>query len=219
MKPQSERSTETRKHLTQGLLGETGKCLTDHIPSYYFFHSITISSLNLLCHLSSPSLAIFNHSNHEVDQEIQKDWESISYCSDSCRKHKIKPHSLDTAFESKIMTLLRQRRLTQGVGAIVTCEEAESEVLKELEVSKLSKQTQPPLSTTTFFNEATNVNEVEGVMGEAGTREPRDPSRTRERCRQAARRLAARGEVLITQEGKVVDPSFAKGVMELKLPT
>jgi hypothetical protein len=44
------------------------------------------------------------------------------------------------------------------------------------------------------------------------------PARTRERCRQAARRLAARGEVVITQAGRVTDPSFTKGVMELKLP-
>jgi len=43
-------------------------------------------------------------------------------------------------------------------------------------------------------------------------------SRARERCRQTARRLAARGEVFITQGGKAVDPSFAKGTMELKLP-
>jgi hypothetical protein len=37
-------------------------------------------------------------------------------------------------------------------------------------------------------------------------------------CRQEARRLAARGEVVILQEGKVMDPSFAKWVLELNLP-
>lgn len=43
--------------------------------------------------------------------------------------------------------------------------------------------------------------------------------RQRERARQAARRLAGRGEIVVTQAGKVVpDPSFAKGVMELRLP-
>jgi hypothetical protein len=42
--------------------------------------------------------------------------------------------------------------------------------------------------------------------------------RTRERCRQAARRLVAKGQIQITQDGKVVEPSFAKGVMELRLP-
>ncbi len=46
----------------------------------------------------------------------------------------------------------------------------------------------------------------------------KDLKRTRERCRQAARRLAARGEVVIMQAGKEVDPSFAKGVLELSLP-
>jgi len=46
-----------------------------------------------------------------------------------------------------------------------------------------------------------------------------DTSKTRERCRQAGRRLASRGEVVVTQNGKVVDPGFAKGVMELKLPS
>lgn len=40
---------------------------------------------------------------------------------------------------------------------------------------------------------------------------------TREHCRQATRRLAARGEVAIMQGGMVVDPSFAKGVLELRL--
>jgi len=41
----------------------------------------------------------------------------------------------------------------------------------------------------------------------------------RERCRRAARRLAARGEIFVTQNGKIVDPSFAKGVMILRLPS
>jgi hypothetical protein len=41
--------------------------------------------------------------------------------------------------------------------------------------------------------------------------------RARERCRQAARRLAARGEIVILQDGKLTDPSFTRGVMELRL--
>jgi hypothetical protein len=40
----------------------------------------------------------------------------------------------------------------------------------------------------------------------------------REAARRAARRLAAKNEVVITQGGQPVDPSFAKGVMELSLP-
>lgn len=42
---------------------------------------------------------------------------------------------------------------------------------------------------------------------------PRD---TRERCRKAARRLVILQAVEIWQGGKIVDPSFAKGVIELK---
>lgn len=42
---------------------------------------------------------------------------------------------------------------------------------------------------------------------------PRD---TRERCRKAARRLVIVNAIEIWQKGKIVDPSFAKGVMELR---
>lgn len=38
----------------------------------------------------------------------------------------------------------------------------------------------------------------------------------REKVRQAARRLSSQGKVVITQKGKPVDPSFAKGVMEIR---
>jgi hypothetical protein len=62
---------------------------------------------------------------------VQKNWDSITYCSDSCRKHKIKPNSLDMAFESKILELLSQRRVARGADAFVTCEEAEEETLKK----------------------------------------------------------------------------------------
>ena len=47
-----------------------------------------------------------------------------------------------------------------------------------------------------------------------------EPKNTRERCRRAARRLAARGEVVVAgEDGKVVeDTSFVKGAMEIRLP-
>ncbi|GAC1659769.1 MAG: hypothetical protein NVS9B15_23070 [Acidobacteriaceae bacterium] len=38
-----------------------------------------------------------------------------------------------------------------------------------------------------------------------------------ERARQAARRLVARGDIVITQVGHVVDPSTARGPIRLKL--
>jgi hypothetical protein len=62
---------------------------------------------------------------------VQKNWDSITYCSDSCRKHKIKLNSLDMAFESKILEPLSQRGVAQGAEAVVTCEEAEEETLKK----------------------------------------------------------------------------------------
>jgi Protein of unknown function (DUF3253) len=108
---------------------------------------------------------------------------------------------LDTAFESKILALLFLRRTSQGFTAAVTCEEVEREVLQD------KKKVLPDVRGL-------------GVGMLTGTREAglsSQPSRTRERCRQAARRLAARGEILITQDGKVVDPSFAKGVLQLTL--
>lgn len=37
-----------------------------------------------------------------------------------------------------------------------------------------------------------------------------------ERCRQAARRLVAQGKIEITQKGRVVDPSTAKGPIRLR---
>jgi hypothetical protein len=103
--------------------------------------------------------------------------------------HKIRPNSLDIAFENAILSLLAQRKLICGQAAVVTCEDAEAELRKE----------------------ATEKMEGDDGIGR--------PSRTRERCRQAARRLASRGDVIVTQNGKIVDPSFAKGVMELKLPS
>jgi hypothetical protein len=62
---------------------------------------------------------------------VQKNWDSVTYCSDSCRKHKIKPNSLDMAFQSKILELLSQRRVAQGAEAVMTCEEAEEETSKK----------------------------------------------------------------------------------------
>jgi hypothetical protein len=109
---------------------------------------------------------------------------------------------LDTTFESKILSLLSRRRIIHGLTATVTCEEAEREVLQD------KKNFQPDEGSSGAAFQSSPPN---------GTKAASEPSRTRERCRQAARRLAARGEILITQDGKAVDPSFAKGVIELKL--
>ncbi|CAL3971343.1 unnamed protein product [Diplocarpon coronariae] len=136
----------------------------------------------------------------------EKNWETITYCSDSCRRHRIKPKSLDLAFESTILSLLSERRATHGPAAVVTCEEAEEQVLRGRRPGVADEDRAP------VAREAPD-DAVQEPWGRISS-----PSRTRERCRQAARRLAARGDIVITQAGKPVEPSFAKGVMELKLP-
>jgi hypothetical protein len=50
-----------------------------------------------------------------------------------------------------------------------------------------------------------------------GKEERRDWEGLMEPARAAARRLVARGRIVITQGGKVVDPSTAKGAIRLKL--
>ena len=83
----------------------------------------------------------------------------------------------------------------------ITCEDAEEAILSELGSSSIGH----------------SIRSDEDSTNQGSTTERKDPQRTRERCRQAARRLAARGDIFITQGGKTVDPSFAKGVMELRL--
>ncbi len=109
---------------------------------------------------------------------------------------------MDTTFESKILALLAQRRTIHGLAASIACEEAEQEALE------YRKHVHPNEKDPETAHESPGDARIDS-----------QPSRTRERCRQAARRLAARGEILITQNGKVVDPSFAKGVMKLRLPS
>jgi len=120
---------------------------------------------------------------------FNKDWDANTYCSDSCRKPKIKPNSLGLSFESRILALLSQREAAQGAAAIVTCDEAEEETLKDRSESR-----------------------SEGVSDEE------KPS-SQSLCEHMNAVDKQRGEILITQDGTVLDTSFAKGLMELILPT
>lgn len=97
-----------------------------------------------------------------------KHWDEVRYCSDRCRKRRLKP--VDVALESAIRTLLAGR--TRGA-SICPSEAARS------------------------------------VDGE-GWRDLMEPARS------AARRLAATGEVEVTQAGRVVDPSSAKGPIRIR---
>ncbi|PBP16563.1 hypothetical protein BUE80_DR012689 [Diplocarpon rosae] len=136
----------------------------------------------------------------------EKNWDTIAYCSDSCRKHKVKPRSLDLSFESTILSLLSERRAIHGPAAVVTCEEAEEQVLRERRPGVAGEAVEAV------------VRDAPDAAVPEPSRRASSPPRTRERCRQAARRLAVRGDIVITQAGKMVEPSFAKGVLELKFP-
>jgi hypothetical protein len=134
----------------------------------------------------------------------------------------------------------------QKTAPIVTCEEVEDVVLTSKADATLRTATSSAeeredttggvfdaAEAVTRTDEGSTSSAEEVVQGteedaglkiesnrEHGEMERRDLNvkRTRERCRQAARRLAAKGQIQITQDGKVVEPSFAKGVMELRLP-
>lgn len=95
-----------------------------------------------------------------------RDWESVRYCSDACRRHK--PDATDRRLE---------------------------EVLRELITSRTG---------TACPSEA------------ARAVAPDDWRPLMEPARQAARRLVAAGEAEITQGGRVVDPSTAKGPIRVR---
>lgn len=97
-----------------------------------------------------------------------KNWESMRYCSQRCRRHKLLP--VDVALEGAIRTLLDQR----ARGATICPSEAARAV---------------------------------GPDGWQALMEP---------ARAAARRLVAAGEVVITQGGRVVDPSTCKGAIRIR---
>lgn len=91
-----------------------------------------------------------------------------------------------------------------GKKASVTCEEVEAALLLDRNTGDDREEQ----------SERVVGEENGGANGnENGNRD------RRERCRRAARRLAARGEVFVTQNGKIVDPSTAKGVMIIQLPS
>lgn len=97
-----------------------------------------------------------------------KNWDDVRYCSDRCRKRRLKP--VDVALESAIRSLLESR----ARGASICPSEAARSVDAE------------------------------------GWRDLMEPARS------AARRLVASGEVELTQAGRVVDPSSAKGPIRIR---
>jgi hypothetical protein len=97
-----------------------------------------------------------------------KNWDSVKYCSDACRKQRLT--AIDTALEDAIVQLLNARARDASI--------CPSEAAQR-------------------------------VGGE-------DWQRLMEPTRMAARRLVAQEKVQITQGGRVVDPSRAKGPIRIR---
>ena len=96
-----------------------------------------------------------------------KNWTSVKYCSDACRKKKVQP--VDTALEAAIIELLAGRARDASICPSEAARHVGGETWREL----------------------------------------------MEPARMAARRLVERGEVQITQGGRLVDPSRAKGPIRI----
>ena len=108
----------------------------------------------------------------EWRKKWERNWDEVRYCSDACRKRKIKP--VDRELEVAIQKLLEQRENGK----------------------------------TICPSEAAKV--VGGTESEAVWRNLMEPARM------AARRLVASGDVEMTQQGRVVDPSTAQGPIRIR---
>ena len=98
----------------------------------------------------------------------ERDWESVRYCSDACRRAGVSP--TDSALERAVLDLLDAR-----AGGATIC-----------------------------------PSEAARAVGGEEWRALMEPARS------AARRLVARGEVEVTQAGRVVDPSTARGPIRVR---
>ena len=108
----------------------------------------------------------------EWRKKWERNWDEVRYCSDGCRKRKIKP--VDRELEVAIRELLEQC----GNGKTICPSEA--------------------------------AKVVGGTESEAVWRNLMEPARM------AARRLVASGDVEMTQQGRVVDPSTAQGPIRIR---
>jgi hypothetical protein len=109
----------------------------------------------------------------EWRKKWERNWDEVRYCSDACRKRKVKP--VDRELEAALCELLEAR----GNGKTICPSEA--------------------------------AKVVGGTESEAAWRNLMEPARM------AARRLVASGDVEIIQQGRVVDPSTARGPIRIRL--
>ena len=125
-------------------------------------------------------------------EQKARDWDVIKYCSDACRGHQTT--ATDEALEAAILQLLHDRVAAGGRVA-----------------TGVTDQTICP-------SEAAILVGTGGKLARGRDKATRhDWESLMEPARAAARRLAAAGKILITQQGQPVDPSTAKGPIRLKL--
>lgn len=107
-----------------------------------------------------------------------RDWEQVRYCSDACRKRKIR--TVDHELEAAILALLAARARSASI--------CPSDAARAVADAQLGGDGDPEQAWR-------------GLM---------------EPARRAARRLVARGQVQIIQQGRVVDPSSVKGPIRIR---
>jgi hypothetical protein len=152
-----------------------------------------------------------------------RDWEQVRYCSDACRRRKVRP--VDRALEDSIRELLAVR----GPGASICPSEAARRVAASrshvgstagAESSRAESSRAVPAGA-----ESSRAESSTGAAGGGGVQRPvatTDEESWRdllEPARRAARRLVASGEVELTQRGRVVDPSSFRGPVQIRRST
>jgi len=121
-----------------------------------------------------------------------RDWEQVRYCSEACRRRKVRP--VDRALEAAILELLAGR----AAGATI----CPSEVARAIDPA-----VDPTVARAVDPTVAGAVDPEEGDDAWRALMEP---------ARRAARRLVAAGEVELTQRGRVVDPSTFRGPVRIR---
>lgn len=126
-----------------------------------------------------------------------KSWDDVAYCSDACRSRKVRP--VDRELEASILRLLGERAAT---ATICPSEAARAVAAQGGAVTEGSREADGTPAT-----DATSADDDASDDAWRALMEP---------ARRAARRLVAAGEVEITQGGRVVDPSTAKGPIRVR---
>ncbi len=133
----------------------------------------------------------------EWRKKWERDWESVKYCSDSCRADA--RHVLGGGDARRVLGGGDSRRVLGGGDSRRAPEpDLEGEIGRLLDSRARDSSICP--------------SDVARAVA------PDDWRPWMEPVRRAARRLVARGEVEITQGGSVVDPSTAKGPIRIRRP-